>query len=528
MSTVESRGYLAARATAVTIVFNYAGMAASFVTVPLLLHWLGQTNYGLVLTAQAFASYLSLADIGLGWGAVVLVSEAHGRGDRVGLARVFRHNAVLSVASAVVAMSLALAVFEAARQGWRLPMFADQSTADGLVLVVAAQCALNLATNSLYGLFVGVEMGHWTSFYQGCVRLGSTAAVAATAWAWRAPAPALVAGLAVNALGAGAALVHARQAYPWIFMRGSVCDAGEYRRQLRTGTKSFALGITRVVQGTAPVFIIGSLAGPAAVPLYSVPATLVGAAFGIFTAWNANVQAAYGASWVANDRSWVIRAFQGTLDLTLVLGTVALAGFTIAGPPVIALWTHGALQPSTEMCASVAAVALVQAVAAAVQFCLVGINQHRNIAFIELVHTATALAGAALTTAAFGPAGVGLGMTAAYGATAAWWGFRDLATRLGSRGVMPRPGWLVRVAVAGAAGIAAGATLARLWPVAGGMAEGAAAFVEALLVAGVVVAGTILLRIKSAADWAAWAAQVAGFAGRLLRVAPGRGAAAVD
>jgi O-antigen/teichoic acid export membrane protein len=524
MSEAESRGYRAVRATAVITAFNYVGMAASFVTVPLLLHWLGQTNYGLLLTALAFASYLSFADVRAGWAAIVLFSEAHGRGDQVGLARVFRHSMVLAVATAALVLGVALGVFAAARQGWRLPMFSSQPVADTLVLVVAAQYALNLAADPIYALFQGVQAGHWTGLYQGCARVGAAAAVAVAAWAWREPAPALAAGLAIHALAAVAALLHARQAYPWIFTRGSICDAGEYRRQLRTGTKNYALGMARAIQGTAPVLIISSLAGPAAVPLYTVPATLASTVFGIFSSWNFNLQAAYGASWAASDRSWVISAFRGTLDLTLLLGTIALVGFTVVGPPVIALWTHGVLQPSAAMCASVAAVALGQAVATAVQFCLVGINQHRSIAVIELVHTAAALAGATLAIAAFGPVGVGLGMAAAYGATAAWWGFRDLATRLGSREVIPRPGWLVRVAIAGAGGIAVGVGLADLWPAAGGVGESVAAFAEALVAAGAVIVGTILLGIKSAADWAAWAARVTP--SRLLGMS-GRGTAGV-
>ena len=103
MTTRSSREQRAAHSTAVFTVFNYAGMAASFVSVPLLLRWLGRENYGLMLTALAFMNYLSFTGAGLNWGSIVLISEAHGRGDRSEMARIFRHSLVLGAVSAFVA-----------------------------------------------------------------------------------------------------------------------------------------------------------------------------------------------------------------------------------------------------------------------------------------------------------------------------------------------------------------------------------------------------------------------------------------
>ncbi|MEJ1972688.1 MAG: lipopolysaccharide biosynthesis protein [Lacunisphaera sp.] len=508
MNAPGQREHRAVRATAVFTVFNYAGMAASFISVPLLLRWLGRENYGLMLTALAFMNYLSFTGAGLNWGSIVLISEAHGRHDRAEMAKIFRHSLVLGAVSALVAGLVAVAIFAAARSGWRLPMFAGHPDADGLLLVVALQCALGLLVSPIYALFQGMQEGHWVGLYQGCARILSTAAIAAAAWFTRDPALALFAGLAAIALFAVVATVHARRTHPWLFVRGPWRDGAEYRRQLHAGAKSFGLQVARTVQGTAPVLVIGSFAGPAAVPLYSVPATLVGAVFGVFTSWNMSVQPAYGASWAVNDRDWVVRAFRRTLDLTLLLGTTAMVGFTILGPSIIALWTHGTLQPSEALCASAASVALVQAVSGAVQFCLVGINQHRSIAVIEIIHTAFALGGAALAVAWWGPAGVGPGIAVAYVGTAAWLGFRDLARRLDSAEVVPGGWWIGRVMLVGAAGILAGVLFVRLWPPAGLLAATAAAAAGAIIAAGTVVFGTVALRIRSFPEWMTWAGAI--------------------
>src|SRR5208283_4874867 len=183
----------AVRSTAAFAAFNFAAMGMSFVSVPLLLQWLGRENYGLILTALAFMSYLSFADAGINSGLIVLISGAHGKGDRAAMASIFRHNVVLGLASAGIAALGALAVFAAARHGLRLPMFRSDGRADTLVLVVAMQCAASLLFNPFYGVFQGLQEAYWVAFYQGCARLFGTAGMVLLAYFHRSPAISLLA-----------------------------------------------------------------------------------------------------------------------------------------------------------------------------------------------------------------------------------------------------------------------------------------------------------------------------------------------
>jgi O-antigen/teichoic acid export membrane protein len=514
------REHRAFRATAVFTAFSYLGMAASFVSVPLLLRWLGRENYGLMLTALAFMNYLSFADAGLNPGSIVLISEAHGRGDRAAVANVFRHSVVLALASASVAMLVALGVFFAARHGWRLPMFAANGHADGLILVVALQCGVNLISNPFYSVFQGMQEAYWTGFYQGCGRLCGTVGVVAVAYFYRSPAIALSASAVALAAFGVLAAAHVLRKYPWVIARGSLRDAGQYSRQLRTGAKSFGLQIARTIQGTTPVMVIGAVAGPAAVPLYSVPSTLISTVFGIFSSWNLSLQPAYGASWGAHDRSWVIAAFRRTLNSILLLGGIAAAGFVVIAPKVVELWTRGLLRPSRAMCASVGTVLMVQAVSATVQFCLAGINQHRRIALIEMLHSGFAVLCAIAAVHLAGPAGIGVGMAVAYCATAYWLGFRELAQRLGSDRVIPGGWWIVRVVLAVLAGIAMGVGFLRLMPHAGPLAAFAEAAVGSALAAATVVTATIVFRVQAAAEWWAWATHLKRLPRQILRDLP--------
>jgi O-antigen/teichoic acid export membrane protein len=510
----------ALRSTAAFTAFGYLGMAASFVSVPLLLQWLGRENYGLMLTALAFMSYLGFADAGLSWGLIVLISGVHGRGDRSGVASIFRHSVVLGTASALIAAGGALAVYLLACHGWRLPMFGSDSRADGLVLVVAMQCAVGLLLNPIYGVFQGLQEGYWVAFYQGCARLLGAAGTIAAAYVYRSPAIALSANVAALAVCGIVAGIHLRAKYPWLMERGGIRDAGQYSLQLRTGAKAFGLQIARTIQGTLPVLIISSVAGASAVPLYSVPATLIGAVFGVFASWNMSVQAAYGASWAANDRPWIVATFRRTLNSILLVGAVVGAGFVTAAPRVIELWTRGALHPSRAMCASVAVVVAVQTVSATVQFCLVGINQHKRIAVVEVMHTAVAVGCAVVAVHAMGPKGIGVGIAAAYAATASWLGFQDLAMRLGSNRVIPRLAWGMGLALAVVAGVGVGIGVIRLMPPVGPVLGALEAVLGAVLSGAAVLAVAVAFGVQSAADCRLWAARLMHAPWKLLRGLP--------
>ena len=64
---------------------------------------------------------------------------------------------MLAIVSSVVVISAGFGVFLAAHRGWRLPMFLSHPEADSLVLIVAAQCAVNLTSNTVYSVFQAMQ-----------------------------------------------------------------------------------------------------------------------------------------------------------------------------------------------------------------------------------------------------------------------------------------------------------------------------------------------------------------------------------
>lgn len=452
----------AVKTTAVVTAFNYAGMAVSLVTVPLYLRWLGREDYGLMLTALAFMGYLAFSGGGLNWGSMILISNALGREDRAEAAKIFRHNLVLAGAFGALALLIAASVYAAGSAGWRLPMFNDAPAGDALVLIVGVQCAFTLVCDSAYSAFIALQQGYLTGLYQGSARLLGAVGGALAAYVYRDPVPVLAVQSASVVIVGIFATMHLLRRNPWLLVGGSWISRAQTSLQLRVAASNLGLQIGRTIHGTAPTMVISSVAGVAFVPLYTVPTTLLKAIFSVFLSWNASLQPAYGSAWASGNREWVVNMFDRSLRWVTLIGAVAIAGFSVSAPEVISVWTSGALDPGIPMCLSVAAILVVQAFSAAVQFCLTGINQHRKIAAIELLHAATASVGAFVAVRLFGSDGVGLGMVVAYAATGAPLGFRELARQLGDARVIPRAGWLIGVTASAVAGGSVG-LLVRRW-----------------------------------------------------------------
>src|SRR5580698_9045217 len=166
-----NRSSRALRSTLVSSVFGYAAQGLSLVAIPLFLSTVGAEGYGLMVTVMAFMGYLTFADAGLSWGSMILIAQAHGRGSKTEIAHIIRHSVALAAGSCLV-VALALGVIlSAAAAGWRLPMFAHHPEADRLLLIAGVQLGLNLLLSAVYNLFLGLQEGYWTGFYQGLGRL---------------------------------------------------------------------------------------------------------------------------------------------------------------------------------------------------------------------------------------------------------------------------------------------------------------------------------------------------------------------
>ena len=470
----------ALRSTAVVSGMGYAAQGISLFAIPLFLKTVGAEGYGLMVTVMAFMGYLNFADAGLSWGSMILIAQAHGRNDRNGIAHIVRHSAVLAVGSGVVVLLAVGVIVLLASHGWRLPMFSGHPEADRLVLIAGVQLVLTLQFSVTYNIFIGLQEVYWAGIYQGLGRILGLSGAMAAAW-WTHDVSAMMLGqLVFTVLFGLAAALHAWRRHPWAFQTGHWMDWAQYEMQLRSGAKSLLLQIGRTFGGTAPTLGISTVLGPAFVPFYTVPCTLLSLFFTPINTWNANLQSAYGEAWASGDNAWVRGTFRRSLERALLLGALGVVLFLLLGDGFVQWWTHARLNVGPATAVSVSLVVMTSAWLAAGQYLLAGLNRHRQAALAELGNGLLAVLFVMLALRLWGLGGVGGGVVLAAAVTSGWLLRREIHRQIGPDS-FPAPSYILRV------GLVVLASCAAAWlfhPVAT-MGVGPAAFGRLLLEAAI-------------------------------------------
>jgi O-antigen/teichoic acid export membrane protein len=384
MTSDHARSSRLFRATAITSVLGYVNQAASVLVVPLYLAGLGPEKYGLMLTFLSLAGYFTLADGGLSWGAMILMGQSWGRGDKGEFARVFRHGVALALGSGLLAATAAAGVLLAGHWGWKLPFAVGAPEAVWLLALVGLQSAASPLVAMIYNAHFAAQDAHWPALLQGLSRLLGSLAGGVLAVVTHNPVLVLGCNVAANWGMTAVAALLLRRNHGWVFARGAVNDLAQYRAQIRTGGKNFLLQLARVVTGSAPVLTLSSLAGAQAVPLYTLSVTIVQFIIAPVTHWSGTAQTAYGEAWESGNRDWVVKTLAQTVRVALLVGglTVGVASFCI--PPAIAVLSHGALVVPPVMAVGVTLAGTCGMLVMQLQYALTGINRQRNAAFIEV------------------------------------------------------------------------------------------------------------------------------------------------
>ena len=440
---------------------GYAGQVLSLVAIPLYLRTMGVENYGLMLAALALSHYFTMTDGGLSWGSMILMAHAHGRRDRAEMAHIFRHGLVLALASGLLAMLIAVAVWMAAGSGWRLPMFAGNSISDRLILIVGAQAATSPLIAMFYNVFFSMQEAQRPALYQGAARLLGTLVGIGAILVWRGePWIVLACNLAVTLVAATVTALILWRRHPWIFARGSCRDTRQFERQLRTGGKNFFLQLARVLSATAPVLVLSSFAGPATVPLYTLSLTLIQLVLAPLQSWAAYAQTAYGEAWAAGQKDWVVETFRRTLHNTMLISGIVLAVVVPLIGPAVALISGGRLIVPPLMCLGVAVSCTVGVFVTTGQYLLTGLNRQRHAALAELGSGITGFAFCVLGVYYWGPDSVGWGFALAASLTSVWVLRREICRHLEIERLPVSSAHVWRVI----AGLVLTTLLVRLWP----------------------------------------------------------------
>ncbi len=451
-----SRIQKAARATVVVQIFNFAGTFLSFVSVPLYLLWLGQERYGLLLTGLAMAGYLMFADAGLSWSSMLLISQAHGRGDRDQIAAIVRNSISLALVSAVlvglVVWSAFLVLHSPSRPAW-LPHHPE---AAGLVLAVGSSVIITLLLSVFYNIFNGMQEMHVAAGYQGVGRLLGTLASLGAAALGEPLGMVFGANVLCGLVCGLAAAMHCVRRHGWAFRWGPIWEHDQIRLQLRSGGKSFGMQIGGVLISTAPVFAISSQASVAAVPCLTIPLTLLNFPLSLMTSFNMTLQPGYGEAMGRGEQQWVAATIRSILYTGLVFTGLLSAGFIVLAQPFVQLWTAGRLPLSPLMVIGALLIAVTGMILNIFRFALTGMNRHRFAAVSELANGLLSFPLAWLAVRYLGFAWVGFAMFLAAVTTSFWILPRELRRNLQVSSIWPPLEFWVRWCLCTALALLAG------------------------------------------------------------------------
>jgi O-antigen/teichoic acid export membrane protein len=442
-----SRLRKAAKATVVTQFFHWSALLLSLATVPLYLAWLGEERYGLLLTGIALSSYLMFSDAGINWASMLLIAQADGRGDREGIAAIFRSSFPLAACSGLLVAAVTGGVvwcLHRGAAGW-LPAHPEFP---GLLLAVGASVLVNLGLSPFFNLLIGLQETQIAAAYQGFGRLAG-AAGAVTIAASGAPLGWIQGGTLAGSLLAGIlAAIHCLRGHRWAFRRGPLWEPARLVEQVRTGARSLLVQAGNVLWGTAPVMAISLGAGARFVPFVSIPTTLLNAPLGILTTFSATLQPGYGEAMGRGEIPWIAETVGRLLRHALIAIGLLSCGFLLLANPFIRWWTGGRIDPGWFLLAGVLTLASVNLLLSVFRFALTGINRHRLACVSDIAGGALAMGAAFLLARGTGYEWGLFAVAAVALATSGWILPLELKRSLPGQSFLPPAGFCLRCLVA--------------------------------------------------------------------------------
>lgn len=329
------------------IAWSYASWSISFalpfVTVPLYLHFLGLKSYGDWVVIVSIASYLGLANLGLGQTVSNRIAELVATGRDSELSELVS-TAFFSYA-ALAAVMLACLVFFTPRLAPRLNLRDGSTVPLAFVAYVAMNfAAFPLGVNSM--LVQGFQRVDWDRAVDSAVSVIRVLLITL----------AFIAGLRLVGLAVinGAAVLAAPLTAFFLaprltaFARPSLSRfSPRLLREMLVPSAAF-LGIQLggfLIMGNTDNLVIGYALGSAAVTRYAISFRLIMIASGAFWVVFKALMPTITATYARSENNRLNRGFIFATRIGLVYGTLAIVGLWIVGPNFIRLWAGPGVFP---------------------------------------------------------------------------------------------------------------------------------------------------------------------------------------
>ena len=323
------------------ILQKFVSVSIGFISVPLVLRYLGAEQFGIWMAFMSFVGFLQFSDFGLGIGLQNHLTACDGTDDRL------RPRCLISSTLAVMVCVAVLLVLAAIFVNSTLPLERIIRTATEPAHAQLLPCARMFVIAFAIVLPLGLVQYICNAYQRSYLTYGSIAAsnllafggmligIGARLPLWWfifvttvAPAPVyLVVG----------SIILSRK--PWLRAAFHAISLRELRRVVKLGLPAFGaqVGGTLMLQG--PTLVIGSMLGAAAVGPFALSQQLLSVANLLLNVTMAPLWPAYGEAAARHDIVWIRHTFARSVWVSfLVVGATSIM-VTLLGQTVIRFWT---------------------------------------------------------------------------------------------------------------------------------------------------------------------------------------------
>lgn len=322
-------------------------VGTSLITIPIVIHYLGNERFGLWMTISSVLAIANFADFGLGNGVLNTVATAYGNDDRNAIREAISSGFAVLTAVAAAILVIFAAIF--ALVPWANVFHVTSAVARqeaGPALAVFVVCfVLNIPLDVVQRAQLGLQEGFRTNLWQIGGSMAGLAGVIAGVKA-QAGLPLLVTALAgapvfAAALNTSEFFFFSRRdlAPRWDFVsRATLVQIG------KLGSLFFVLQIVVAVAFSVDNFIIARVLGAAQVPAYSIPQRMFSIISLVVAMLMAPLWPAYGEAIARDDMTWVRRTLSRSLLMVFAGAALASAILLALAKPILSWWIGPQIQ----------------------------------------------------------------------------------------------------------------------------------------------------------------------------------------
>lgn len=381
-----------AQGTAMGLYGFVVQMAIQLASVPLFTaHW-GIEGYGVWLMLFGVPALLNVADFGLTTAGAnsMLAAAATGEHDRA--ARIY---ASLRIITAITSLALALIAFAVLFVFWNqvptgLSRFSADSVRTAIMILIFYGIMSIINGVTLAGFRAADEFASSGVVFQTII-LAEAAAAFTVLYLGHGIVAVAATYLVVRLVGSLVLTLLLRRRAPWLNQSGMAVAWSEVRQLSGPALAAFVLPGANVTVYQGSIMAIGAVAGPAAIPAFSVARTLSRTILQLLFRVNTASMPRYTVADAQGDKR---RAADLVLLNLLVVPLFVIpssAFIVLFGQDIVRIWTAGKVPVELPMLLAVAAAMIANSLWLPLSNLLLSINRHASYSYAYLVFSVAAV-----------------------------------------------------------------------------------------------------------------------------------------